>query len=245
MIIQTVDTSPQRYARAAGILYLIGIVLGLVGELVIRGNIVVPRDAAATAANLRSLELLWRFGIASELIQGILTTLVVVILYFLTRRVNKDLALMALSFGLIATAVQASFSIQLVEALFPQGTASYLKSFTAEQLNAMASFSLRSHLFSFGIVLLLFGPFFLITGYLIRASDYLPRTLGVLYMLPGVSYMSNGFALILTPQFADVVFKIIAGPAFIGEASLSLWLIVKGVNRAKWTDRHASESRKV
>ena len=53
---RTVETSPQVYARIGGVLYLIIIVLGAVGELFVRGRIVVPGDAAATAANLRSME---------------------------------------------------------------------------------------------------------------------------------------------------------------------------------------------
>lgn len=231
---RTVDNSPQLFARTVGTLYLIGIVLGMIGELAIKGSIIVPRDAAATAANLRSMEFLWRVGIASELIQGIMTTIVVLILYLLTRRVHRDLALIAGAFGLIATAVQTSYAVQLVQALFPQGTATYLMAFTPEQLNVLATLSIRSHVFGFGIVLLMFGPFFLITGHLIRTSGYFPRLLGLLYMLPGISYMVNGFMLILAPQFADVVFSIIAGPAFIGELSLSLWLFIRGVDKERW-----------
>ncbi|MGH8310622.1 MAG: DUF4386 family protein, partial [Steroidobacteraceae bacterium] len=53
-------------ARVGGVLYLIIIVLGALGEAVVRGRIVAPGDAIATAANLRSMEWLWRLGVAAE-----------------------------------------------------------------------------------------------------------------------------------------------------------------------------------
>jgi hypothetical protein len=46
------------------VLYLITIIVGLFNEAFVKGRIVVPRDATATAANLRSMESLWRLGIA-------------------------------------------------------------------------------------------------------------------------------------------------------------------------------------
>ena len=44
--------SPQTYARVGGVLYLIIIVLGLFGEAFVRDGLIIPGDAAATAANL-------------------------------------------------------------------------------------------------------------------------------------------------------------------------------------------------
>ncbi len=234
---QGVETSPQVYARIAGMLYLIMIVLGIVQELFVRGSIVVPGDVAATAANLRSMESLWRFGVAAELLLVIITTVLALIIYLLTRPVSKDLALLALLFNMLAITVETAYSLQLLEALFPLGNAAYLKAFTAEQLYVLANLSIRAHSIGFGIALLLFGPFFLVTGNLIFRSGYFPKALGILYMIPGISYLTSSFALILAPTFADRFYFIIAGPALIGELSLCLWLLVKGVNVTKWKEK--------
>lgn len=237
MTTRTHETSPQVYARIGGVLYLITIVLGAVGELFVRGSIVVPGDATATAANLRSMESLWRFGIASELFLGICTIVLTLILYVLLRPVSRDLALLATFFGLIATAVETTYSLQLVEALFPLGNAAYLKAFTPEQLYAMAYLSIKAHGQGFGIALLFFGPFFLVAGYLIFKSGYFPKAIGILYLIPGLSYLTSSFALILAPTFAGRFYFVMAGPALIGEASLCLWLIVKGVNVQRWKEQ--------
>jgi hypothetical protein len=231
-----VETSPQLYARIGGVLYLIMIILGIVQEVVVRGNVVVSGNAAATAANLRSMESLWRFGIAGELFLAVITIILGLILYLLTKPVSKDLALLALLFNIVATTVATVYTLQLAEALFPVGNSSYLGAFTSEQLSAMSSLSVKAHAIGYGFSLLLFGPFFLVTGYLIIKSGYFPKTLGILYMIPGLSYMTSSFALILAPTFASRYYFFMAGPAFFGELSLCLWLILKGVNVQKWED---------
>jgi hypothetical protein len=58
----------RRVARAGGVLYLLIIVLGALGEGVVRGSIVVAGNATATAANLRSTEWLWRLGVVGEIV---------------------------------------------------------------------------------------------------------------------------------------------------------------------------------
>jgi hypothetical protein len=228
------EINPQVYARVGGVLYLIIIALGMIEEAFIRGRITVGGDAAATFANLRKMEMLWRTGIAIEMLVIIITIALSVVLYVLTRPVHKELALLALLFSTIATAVEGAYSIQLVEALFPLGRNSYLTAFTPGQLQAMTALAMKAHVFGFGIALLLFGPFFFVTGYLIFTSGYFPKPLGLLYQLAGLAYMFNGFALVLAPQFAGRAFMIMAGPAFIGETSFAVWLLVKGVRIERW-----------
>jgi len=233
------DASPQVLARIGGVLYLITIVVGIFNEAFVKGRIVVSGDATATADKLRSMESLWRVGIAGELLMVICAIALTLILYVLLRPVSRDIALLATFFALTASATEAAYSLRLVEALFPLGHAGYLKAFSPEQLNAMASLSLRSHANGFGISLLLFGPFFLATGYLIFRSTYFPRAIGILYQIAGVAYLANGFVLVLAPSFAATIFAVIVLPAFVGEASFCLWLLVKGVDIETWREQAA------
>lgn len=228
------EINPQVYARVGGAVYLMMIALGIFQEAFVRGRITVGGDAAATFANLQKMELLWRTGIAAELLLMIFGIVLAVVLYVLTRPVHKELALLALLFNVIGTAVESSYSIQLVEALFPLGKNAYLTAFTPGQLQAMTALAMKAHVFGFGIALLLFGPYFLVTGYLIFNSGYLPKPIGVLYQFAGLAYLFNGFALVLAPQVAGRVFMIIAGPAFVGEAAFALWLLIKGVRIQEW-----------
>lgn len=241
MEIHEVEASPQTLARVGGALYLITIIVGIFNEAFVKGKIIVSGDAAASAANLRSMESLWRVGIASQMIMVICTVALTLILYVLLRPVSRNLALLATFFSLIATAADAAHSLQLVEALLPLGNAGYLKAFTPEQLNAMMMLSLKSHDIGYGIGLLLFGPFFLVAGYLIFKSTYFPRAIGILYQIGGVAYMVNGLVMILAPRFAGQIFTVIVLPCFVGEASFCLWLLIRGVNISKWRARVADD----
>lgn len=229
--------SAQVYARITGALYLIIIVLGAGQELLVRGRIIVPGDVAATAANLRSMEMLWRWGIAAELFMGICAVVMALTLYVLLRPVSRDLALLATFINLVAITVEMSYALYLVEALYPVGSADYLKAFSPEQLYAMTTLAIKAHGNGFGMALLLFGCFFPVTGYLIFKSGYFPKTIGILYFIPGISYLMSSFALILSPAFADRYYFVMAGPALIGEAALCIWLLVKGVNKVEWERR--------
>ena len=233
------QASPLVYARIGGALYLIIIVLGLIGEAFVRSRIIVPGDATATAANIRSLESLWRFGIVGEFLLLICATALTLILFALLRPVHRDLALLTVFFNLLTIAVEAVADLNLVAALFPLGNAGYLRAFEPEQLHAMASLAVKSHGHGFGVALIFFGCECLVLGYLIFRSSYLPKAIGVLMQVAGWCYLTNSFALLLAPTLANRLFPAILVPAFVGEASLCLWLLVKGVNVEKWKDWQA------
>ena len=228
------EIRPQVYARLGGLLYLLIIILGAAQELVIRNRIIVSGDATATAVNLRSMESLWRLGIATEMFLGICTIILSLIMYVLLRPVNKNLALLATFFSLIAISVQTTYALLLVKALLPLGDVAYLHAFTSQQLDALTSLAIKEHGLGYGIALLFFGCYFPIAAYLIFKSSYFPKALGLLYLVPGLSYLTSSSALILAPAFANRYYFVMAGPAILGEGALCLWLLVKGVNTEQW-----------
>lgn len=237
-----VEASPRVLARIGGVLYLIIIVVGLFGEAFVRGRLIVSGDATATAANIRSMESLWRFGIAAELFLLMCAVTSTWIVFVLLRPVSRDLAWLATFFNLVSIAVEAAIQLQLLAALFPLGNAGYLGAFTPEQLYATTYLSVKLHGYGFGVSLIFFGCVCLVWGYLIFKSGYLPKVLGALMQITGVCYLTNSFVLLLAPDFADQIFPAILVPAFVGESSLCLWLIVKGVNEEKWKQRVSAQS---
>jgi len=239
---QTVETSPQVYARIGGVLYLIIIVAGLFGELFVRDTLIVSGDATATANNIMASQLLWRIGIAGDLIMHVCDVPLMLVFYVLLRPVNKHLALLAVLFTLIQTAVLVASKLSLLVALFLLGSAEYLKAFEPHQRHALTYLAVKLDGYGFGVGLIFFGCACLVLGYLILRSGYLPKMLGVLMQIAGVCYLTNSFALLLAPTFANMIFPAILVPAFIGELSLCLWLLVKGVNVPKW-EKQASVGR--
>ena len=233
---RTVETSPQVYARIGGVLYLIIIVIGFCSQFFVRDRLVVSGDVTATANNIMASESLWRISIAAELILLVCAIPLLLILYVLLRPVNKDLALLAVFFNIVEFPIEAASKLCLFAALFLSGNTDYLKAFEPHQLHALVRISLKLHDYGFGIDLVFFGFACLVYGYLLFRSGYFPRILGVLMAIAGLSYLTNSFTLILAPAYAGTVFLVLV-LALIGELSFCLWLMVKGVNVPKWTER--------
>ncbi len=220
------EASPQVYARIAGILYLLIIVFGALGQIFIRGALIAPGDAVTTANNLMASPALWRIGLLGDLLMHAFDIPVMLAFYVLLKSVNRNLALLGVLFNLIQTAVLVANKSNLMMPLLVLENGDYRRAFEFVQL----------HDHGFGIGLIFFGFACLVYGYLIFKSGFLPRTLGVLMMLAGLSYLTNSFTLVLAPAYSGKVFPVLL-LALLGELSLSLWLIVKGVNLQKYWGR--------
>ncbi|MDB5001160.1 MAG: hypothetical protein JWR76_2237 [Mucilaginibacter sp.] len=229
-----VETSPQVYARIGGAIYLIIIAAGIFGELFVRGKLIVSGNGAATASNIMAHELLWRMGIACDLLMHLCDVPLMLIFYVLLRPVNRNLALLALLFNLVQTAVLVANKLNLLTTLFLSDGTYNLKAIEPHQLQALAYVYARVHGYGFSVGLMFFGCTCLVLGYLIFKSGYLPKILGALMQIAGLCYLTNSFVLIITPAFENIIFPVILVPPFIAELSLCLWLLVKGVNLTKW-----------
>jgi len=82
--------------------------------------------------------------------------------------------------------------------------------------------------------LMFFGPFCILIGYLIFRSTFLPKILGVLMALAGV-----GWLIFMSPR-ASRLSTLIEVFGFVAEASLMLWLVVKGVNFERWKEQSSA-----
>ena len=223
--------SPMKYARIGGVIYLIIIIAGLFGQLLVRNALVVPGDPTETANQIMNSEMLWRIGISVDLIMQICDLPLMLIFYLLLKPVNKNLALLNLLFNLIQTAVLVANKLNLLTALFLLGNATYLNTFNPDQLHTLSYIYIRLHDAGFGVGLIFFGFVCLIEGYLIFKSGYFPKAIGILMQIAGLFYLINCFTLLLAPKFLNVLVLV---PCLIGELSLCLWLIFKGVNMTQW-----------
>jgi hypothetical protein len=98
--------SAQRWARIAGLLYLVGGVTGVFGILY-GPSLVVPADAAATARNILASASLFRLSIVSALLDQIIFIFVVLALYQLLKAVNQNMAVLMVIFLLLGVPIAA------------------------------------------------------------------------------------------------------------------------------------------
>jgi hypothetical protein len=182
-------------------------------------------------------ESLFRIGFSGEILHIAFDVVVAVLLYALLRPVNRNIALLAAFMRLACDIILAIASISHFVALRLFADADYLGTFEPEQLHTLALFALKLHGSGYAISQVFFGFACLSLGYLIYKSTYLPKTVGGLLMLAGGCYLFNSFSQFLVPQFAVNLFPALFVPIFIAELSLTLWLLVQGVDMAKWKVR--------
>jgi hypothetical protein len=233
------ETSPQAYARIGGVLGLIIFITAIFNEGFVRGNLIVSGDATATAINIIASEQLFRLGFAGELIRISFDIALAWVLYVLLKPVNKNIALLAVLFGLAAASISGINALNDFVALLLLSGADYLTVFAADQLHGLAMLSLNAHTFGYHISLVFFGFHLFLIGYLVFRSGYFPKLIGLLLTIASLSYLTNSFANILNPEFAETLFPTIFLLPLIGEMSFTLWLLVMGVNMRRWNAKQA------
>ena len=211
---------PIRYARIGGALYLVIIIAGIVGPLLTRDLLIVSGDAAATAQNIAASPDLWQLGVAANVVMQLCDVPVMLILFLLLSPINRNVALLAILFNIVQTATLVANELTLVTA-----------GLSAANDATLTDIAIRAYSYGEALGLVFFGFTLLSVGYLVRHSGYLPWILGVLLQVAGVSYVVNSFLVLVVPDVASIVFLI---PSFVAELSLALWLLVKGVDAAKW-----------
>jgi len=222
--------SPKKTARIAGILYLLIIICAGFSEGYVRSSLIVSGDAAATANNIVASEGLFRIGFVSDLIAFMSDLVVAILFYVLLKPVSKTLSLIAASLRLLAHPAIASINLlNHFAALLLLSGDNYLTAFQADQLHALSLFFLNMHHYGYLIAGAFFGLHLLVLGYLLFKSDLFPGILGVLLAIAAAGYLTESFGTFLLPQYEALFAWIVAVTAGIGELSLTLWLLIKGV----------------
>jgi len=227
---ETRVNSVQTYARIAGVVLLIAVVAGGFGEAYAPSQLIVSGNPAATAHNLSSSDLLFRLGFVGYLVEAFTDVALTFLLFVLLRPVHANLALLAVFFRLMATATFAFAELFYFAPSLILGGAGYLKSFSADQLNALVLLSFNIYSAGGNLFNGHYGIASIILGYLMFRSGYLPRVLGALWILGGI-----GFSLMWI--FAPANAALFLPPQIIALVALGVWLLIRGVDQVKWNER--------
>jgi hypothetical protein len=226
------EPSPLFAARMAGALWLIVIVVSIVAVIAgtsldssgDRGTL--ATNALASASRIRLTFVLFFFGKICYL--G-----VTVLLYELLKPVNRCAALFAAFCGLAGLLSGGAGHINLLTALSlleesrraTEPVATQLQGAAKSLLGTAPRFSGEDVYFGFQITSV---------GYLIARSYFLPRTIGVLLVLGGACFLVTSFTNFVAPALGDQMAPLLLPVVLLGEGSLALWLVVRGVNVEQW-----------
>jgi hypothetical protein len=200
-----------------------GFAMWVGSKLIVFGN------APVTATNILANEMLFQSATAAMLLSGAFYLGVTVLIYELLKPVNRTLSLLAAFFSLVGCAVGALGCLFDLAPLVLLRGAGNLSVFTLEQSQALALVLLKVRLEANNIGLVFFGFHCLLIGCLILKSAFLPRIIGALMLFAGLGWLTC-----LLPPLAESLAPYNVIPGSLGEISLTLWLLMKGVNVQRW-----------
>lgn len=215
------------YARIAGVLYLLIIVFGISSEVVIRGSLIVPGDAAATTTNIMASQPLFRIGFLADSIMLLCDVAIAVLFYSLFKSINKTLAITAAAFRLIQAAILGMnllnyYAVMLL--LNGNDAGSLLET---SQLHAQIMLLLDMHSHGYDLGLLFFAVSNFILGYLIIKSMIFPSILGYGLQAAASVYLAGSYIRFLAPEYVSIIEPFYIIP-LVAELSFALWLLIKG-----------------
>jgi len=226
------EPSPLFTARMAGALWLTVILVSIVAviggiSLDLHGDPgTLAANALASASKIRLAFVIFFFGKICYL--G-----VTVLLYELLKPVNKSVALFGAFCGLAGLLSGGFGHINLLTALSLLEESRRAAEPIASQLAASAKILLgTTPRFSGEDVW--FGFQILSVGYLIVRSYFIPRAIGVLLLLGGSCFLVTSFTNFVSPALGDRLAPVLLPIVLLGEASLALWLLLKGVDVEQW-----------
>jgi hypothetical protein len=225
-------TRTTHLARIAGLLYLVVLITGAPPELLVRAQLVVDGDVAATAANIRDAATLVRLAALSDLVNVAAFLGVALILYGLLKTVHAGAARAMLVFNAVSVAIMSLNTVNHIAAWFTATNAGFATAFGADSSDALAMMFLQMHSVGFSIAEIFFGLWLFPLGWMLWRSHAVPCPLAGLVMVGTVGYLANVTATFLSPGLESSLTPILTTPPAIAETSLLIWLIAKGIDLA-------------
>lgn len=174
-------------------------------------------------------EWLFRVSIALDLFTFASIIILPLALYVLLKPVSRNLALLGLFWRLAEATVMFTIPLNGLLVLQLLSSAEYSTAFEASQLHALATLFLNAHDAAFEIGMILLGLGSIVFNYLLFKSNYIPRILAAWGIFSSLYLVVFTFAILLLPDYATTLRQLVYVPGFVGEVSLGLWLLLKGV----------------
>ena len=226
------ESSPLFGARMAGALWLI-VILASIVALIGGTSLDLHGDPGTLAANALTSASKIRFTYVILFFGKICYLGGTVLLYELLKPVNKSVALFGAFCGLAGLLSGGAGSIHVLSALSLLEESRRATAPVASQLQGAARIFLVT-VPGFSGEDVFFGFQILSVGYLIARSNFVPRGIGVLLVLGGLCFLVTSFTNFVSPVLGDRLAPLLLPIVLLGEASLALWLLLRGVNVEQW-----------
>jgi hypothetical protein len=220
-------SSTKNPGRFAGSLYVLMSILGFFAMGYVPDKLIVHGNAAATASNIAANEMLFRLGIAGQLIGMTGFIFVAVALYDLLKGVNRRQASLMVTLIVVSVPIAFVNEVNSLAALVLVRGADFLSLLEKPQREALAMLFLHLHGRGLVVAELFWGLWLFPLALLVYRSRFLPRFLGAWLALAGCAWVILSLTGVVLPQYQGKVDSY-SQPAFFGEIAFMLWLLIKG-----------------
>lgn len=221
-------SSPRNPGRVVGLWYLSLVVFGPLTLLYIPNKLFVHGDAAATAANIATHQLLFKVGMLADVVGSMLLIFLVLAFYRLFKDVDQYWAtFLVITGGVMPAVLMLVNFVNEAGALTVAQAPAFLHVFDQAQRDALVMLFVRLHDHQITAAEILWGAWLFPMGILTYKSGFLPRFIGVWLIINGFAYVVLCFSRVLAPESADKLFMYLQ-PALFGELAIMLWLLIKG-----------------
>ncbi len=230
MTSKTINYSQRKTARLAGLLYLILVITGVFSIIYVSSQIIVQGDAIATAKNILAKESLFRIGLINDLISNTIFIFLVLVLYKMFKHVNENQA--KLMVALVVVQIPVVFimeALNITSLMILKGE--ILQTFALNQRQDLAMLFLKINDYGALSLEMFWGLWLLPFGLLVYKSKFIPRIFGILLIIAGIAYMNSSLISLLFPSYGTIVTQPTLLLVAIGEISITLWLLFKGVKK--------------
>jgi len=215
--------------RLTGLLYLIVIISAGLSQGYVRGTLVIPGDAAATAQNILENSGLFRLGLSLDMVAFITDAVISVLLYQIFKPQGKTLALVSSALRLIAHPAIGSLNLlNHYMAYHVLDGAGFMGAFDPSQVEAISMLFMEAHGYGYLIAGGFFGLHMLLLGIQIIKSASIPSIFGWFLIGSAVGYLIETFGNFLVPGHEDTTALIVGATAALGEVSFTLYLLIRG-----------------
>jgi hypothetical protein len=217
----------DKAARIAGAVYLSLVLFAPFSLMYVPGKLIVRGNAAATADNVLTHEMMFRLCIVAELFGSVIFICLGLALFRLLSGVNMTRARLMVAFVLVSAAVGFLNVLNYVAALTLFRGADFLAVFPKPQRDALAYLFIRLHNQGQFINEIFWGLWLFPFGLLVYRSGFLPRFIGVWLMLACFGWVVLSLIALLFQPYYDAAFRM-AQPVLFAELAIMLWLLIKG-----------------
>jgi hypothetical protein len=194
----------------------------------ISSQIFVQGDAVATSRNMLTNEFLFRTGIFNDIFSNTIFVFLVLVLYRLFKQVNERQAILMVA--LVVVQIPAIFvmeAINITSLMIFKGE--LLQTFELSQRQDLAMLLLKINDHGMVVLEVFWGLWLLPFGQLVYKSGFIPRIFGILLISAGIAYIIDSSIFLLFPDYRAFVNQPTLLLVSIGEISITIWLLVKGV----------------